>query len=315
LLSSWLQKFISVPILSLAKTAKAVSREKDYSIRAPKETEGELGELVNAFNEMLGQIEARDSELQTRTDELLKANRTKDEFLATLSHELRTPLNSILGWAILMQGGRLTTERETTALRSIERNARLQARLIEDLLDVSRIISGKFTLDINNIPLLPIVDGAVEIIRPIAESKQIRIVTEWTEESLNVAGDGPRLQQAVWNLLSNAVKFTNTGGSIQVRVQRVQDRARILVSDNGVGIERDFLPHVFERFRQADGSSTRAYGGLGLGLAIVRHIVVMHGGIVRAESKGKYRGATFTIDLPLAAAEPGSVFSGVRRKA
>jgi signal transduction histidine kinase len=198
-----------------------------------------------------------------------------------------------------MQGGRLSHEREKTALQSIERNARLQSRLIEDLLDVSRIISGKFTLDSSEVTLQPIVEGAIEIIRPIAESKQIDIRGNWAGEALHVSGDAPRLQQAIWNLLSNAVKFSGNGAIVEVRLEKSRDHARISVVDKGVGIEPDFLPHVFERFRQADGSSTRAYGGLGLGLAIVRHIVEMHGGSVRAESKGKGRGATFTIELPL----------------
>jgi signal transduction histidine kinase len=298
-LSSWLEKFISVPILSLAKTANAVSNERDYAIRAVKETDDELGQLVDAFNDMLIQIEARDSELQHRASELVRANRTKDEFLATLSHELRTPLNSILGWSILMQGGKLSTDREKTALQSIERNARLQSRLIEDLLDVSRIITGKFTLDSSDIALKPVLEGAVEIIRPIAESKQIHIQYTWPDEPVYVSGDAPRLQQAVWNLLSNAVKFSNEDGSIELRLEKTEGYARISVIDAGIGIEPDFLPHVFERFRQADGSSTRAYGGLGLGLAIVRHIVEMHGGIVRAESAGKGRGATFMVELPI----------------
>jgi signal transduction histidine kinase len=298
-LSSWLEQFISVPILSLARTANAVSQKKDYSIRAVNETKDELGQLVDAFNDMLVQIEARDSELQQRATELVRANRTKDEFLATLSHELRTPLNSILGWSILMQGGRLTAEREKTALQSIERNARLQSRLIEDLLDVSRIITGKFTLDSSEVVLRPIVEGAIEIIRPIAESKQIQIQCNCMHDPVYVAGDAPRLQQAIWNLLSNAVKFSSNGGSVDVLLDKTDTHARVSVTDTGIGIDPDFLPHVFERFTQADGSSTRAYGGLGLGLAIVRHIVEMHGGVVRADSKGKGRGATFTIELPL----------------
>jgi len=298
-LSSWLERFISVPILTLAKTANAVTNEKDYSIRAVKDTGDELGQLVDAFNDMLVQIEARDSELQHRAAELVKANRTKDEFLATLSHELRTPLNSILGWSILMQGGSLSADREKTALQSIERNARLQSRLIEDLLDVSRIISGKFTLDSTDVALTPVVEGAIEIIRPIAESKQIHIRFAAPHEPVYVAGDAPRLQQAVWNLLSNAVKFSVSGGVIELAFDKTDSHARIAVTDSGIGIDPEFLPHVFERFRQADGSSTRSYGGLGLGLAIVRHIVEMHGGLVRANSNGKGRGSTFTIEIPL----------------
>lgn len=171
--------------------------------------------------------------------------------------------------------------------------------MIEDLLDVSRIISGKFTLDSSEVPLQPIVEGAIEIIRPIAESKQIEIQGKWAGDALYVSADAPRLQQAIWNLLSNAVKFSGSGAIVEVRLEKSKDHARICVMDRGVGIEPDFLPHVFERFRQADGSSTRAYGGLGLGLAIVRHIVEMHGGSVRAESKGKGHGATFALELPL----------------
>ena len=266
MLSSRLHRFISLPVLSLARAAKAVSDRKDYSIRAVKHSQDELGSLADAFNEMLAQIEARDSELRQRTGELLKANRAKDEFLATLSHELRTPLNSILGWSILVQEGRLSDERERTAFQAIERNARLQSRLIEDLLDVSRIISGKFTLDLSEIALKPIVEGAIEVTRPIAETKHIRIQAYWHPEALHVFGDGARLQQAIWNLLSNAVKFTGENGSIEVRLEKSEDRARISVSDNGIGIAEEFLPYVFDRFRQADASSTRAFGGLGLGL-------------------------------------------------
>ena len=299
LLSARLHKFVSEPLLSLANTAHEVSRQKDYSIRATKQNEDELGELVDAFNEMLVQIQERENDLQERTAELVQASRMKDEFLATLSHELRTPLNSILGWAVLVREGKLPDEREKAALESIERNARMQARLIEDLLDVSRIVSGKFTLDPSLVGLSQIIESAIEVVRPTAEAKHIRIEFKKPSETVRVTGDGARLQQVVWNLLSNAVKFTGERGSVIVRLEKSEQHAHISVSDNGVGIAPEFLPYVFDRFRQADGSSTRKHGGLGLGLAIVRHIVEMHGGSVHVESRGKGQGTTFTIELPL----------------
>ncbi len=299
ILSYRLQKFISEPILSLARTTNVVSRRQDYSVRAVKQGEDELGKLVDSFNEMLAQIERRDSELEHRAAELLQANRMKDEFLATLSHELRTPLNSILGWAVLLQGGRMPRERERAAVGAIERNARVQARVIEDLLDVSRIVSGKFTLDSSEVGLRAIIETAIEVVRPAAETKQIHLQFQDVPTAVWVRGDAPRLQQAVWNLLSKAVKYTSVGGTVEVRLVQTERHARISVSDNGIGIEAEFLPFVFDRFRQADSSSTRAQGGLGLGLAIVRHIVEMHGGAVSVESRGSDQGATFTIDLPL----------------
>src|SRR5215510_13105323 len=215
-LSYRMHKFVSEPILNLANTANDVSRLKDYSIRAVKETEDELGVLVEAFNEMLVQIQKRENDLEERTAELLQASRMKDEFLATLSHELRTPLNSILGWAVLVREGKLPDEREKTALEAIERNARMQARLIEDLLDVSRIISGKFTLDSSLVGLSQIIDTAIEVVRPTAESKHIRIQFKKPAEAVRDTGDAARLQQVVWNLLSNAVKFTGERGAVIV---------------------------------------------------------------------------------------------------
>lgn len=298
-LSSRLHKFVSQPILNLANTAKEVSRQKDYSIRAGKQSEDELGMLVDAFNEMLAQIQSGESELQERTDDLIRANRVKDEFLATLSHELRTPLNSILGWSVLVQQGQLPLERQKSALEAIERNARMQARLIEDLLDVSRIISGKFTVDALVIGLRQIIENAIEVVRPAADAKQIRIDFEKPADPVRVTGDAGRLQQAIWNLLSNAVKFTGDHGIVTVRLEKTDHHARISVADNGAGISPEFLPHVFERFRQADGSSTRKHGGLGLGLAIVRHIVEMHGGSAQVQSFGTGQGTTFTLELPL----------------
>jgi len=302
-LSARLQKVISEPILDLTRTANDVSRRKDYSIRAVKQNEDELGVLVDAFNDMLAQIQTRDVELRDRTTDLARANRMKDEFLATLSHELRTPLTSILAWAVLLRSG-LAADRRSAALEAIERNARLQARLIEDLLDVSRIISGKFTMDSSDVGLKPIIESAVDVVRPAAEAKRIRVRLHTDDAATaRVLGDAARLQQAVWNLLSNAVKFTREHGSVVVRLETINGHARVSVADDGVGIAPEFLPFVFDRFRQADGSSARLHGGLGLGLAIVRHIVEMHGGSVNVESEGKGRGTTFTIELPLIASE------------
>jgi signal transduction histidine kinase len=279
-----------------------VSRRKDYSLRAVKQTEDELGVLVDSFNDMLAQIQTRESELRDRTSDLSRANRMKDEFLATLSHELRTPLTSILAWAVMLRTG-LSAERRGAALEAIERNARLQARLIEDLLDVSRIISGKFTMDSSEVPLRQIIEGAVDVVRPAAEAKRVRVHFHADRDAAHVMGDAARLQQAVWNLLSNAVKFTGEHGTVHVRLERGERHARVSVTDDGIGIPPEFLPYVFDRFRQADGSSARTHGGLGLGLAIVRHIVEMHGGSVNVESEGKGLGTTFTIELPLVASE------------
>jgi len=229
------------------------------------------------------------------------ANRTKDEFLATLSHELRSPLNAILTWVTLLRTANLDEDRRQRALEGIERNTRLQTNLIEDLLDVSRIISGKMVLDVRLVDLASVVEHALETVRPAADAKAIRVETTVDATLGPVAGDAGRLQQVVWNLLSNAVKFTGKGGRVEVRVEGVASIAQIRISDTGRGIDPGFLPHIFERFRQADASSTRSEGGLGLGLAIVRHLVEMHGGTVEASSRGLGTGTTFTIRLPLPA--------------
>jgi PAS domain S-box-containing protein len=230
------------------------------------------------------------------------ANRMKDEFLATISHELRTPLTSILGWARMLTGGALTTPQARHALDVIAQSAQSQNRLIEDILDTSRIITGRFKLDAQPVMIERAFQAAVDVIRPSAEAKGI-VLNEIVDTPDGVVfGDANRLQQAIWNLLSNAVKFTSEGGSIEARMGRAEDQVEITVTDTGIGIEPRFLPHVFDRFRQADASSTREYGGLGIGLAIVRHIVEMHGGGVSASSPGKGQGATFRIRLPLISA-------------
>jgi signal transduction histidine kinase/ActR/RegA family two-component response regulator len=228
------------------------------------------------------------------------ANRLKDEFLSTLSHELRTPLTSIIGWTNLMRAGQVRGEVQAQALETIERNAKIQSRLIDDLLDLSRIISGKLLLEAREVGLDTVVSNSIEVVRPAANAKGIRLTYECEPGGKTVAGDPARLQQVAWNLLSNAVKFTPEGGGVSVRLAREGARVKLSVSDTGRGIAPEFLPHVFDRFRQADSATTRAHGGLGLGLAIVRHLVELHGGTVHAESAGEDRGSTFSVTFPLA---------------
>jgi signal transduction histidine kinase/ActR/RegA family two-component response regulator len=230
-----------------------------------------------------------------------QANRLKDEFLATLSHELRSPLNAMLGWLTLLRTRKFDEAARTRALETIERNARSQAQLVEDILDVSRIIRGQLRLNVRSVELVPVIESAIDTVRPAAEAKNIRLQKVLDPAAGPVSGDSGRLQQIVWNLLTNAVKFTPKGGRVQIRLERINSHIEITVADSGKGISADFLPYVFERFRQADSSSTRSYGGLGLGLAIVRHLVELHGGTVHADSPGEGLGATFTIKLPLMA--------------
>jgi PAS domain S-box-containing protein len=243
--------------------------------------------------------------LTLRAEELEQANRIKDEFLATLSHELRTPLTAMLGWSRMLRSGQLDEAGRARAVQVIERNAEAQSKLIEDLLDVSRIITGKLRMEVQPVVLAPVVETAVNGLRPAAEAKRLRLDSSLDPAAGPVMGDPARLQQVVTNLLSNAIKFTPEGGRVEVRLERSGERARLVVSDTGVGIRPEALPHVFERFHQADSSNTRAHGGLGLGLAIVRHLVESQGGSVSAESEGEGLGAVFTVDLPLAAA-PGA---------
>ncbi|WP_292742682.1 hybrid sensor histidine kinase/response regulator [Nostoc sp. NMS4] len=227
------------------------------------------------------------------------ANRIKDEFLAVLSHELRTPLNAILGWSKLLQTRRLDQKKTSEALATIERNATLQVQLIEDLLDISRILQGKLTLNITKINLKSTVLSALETMQLAAETKLIEVNTVFEPGVGQIMGDSTRLQQVVWNLLSNAIKFTPRGGKVEVRLQEADGYTQIIVSDTGKGISADFLPFVFDYFRQADSTSTRNFGGLGLGLAIVRNIIEMHGGTVQADSLGDGKGAIFSVNLPL----------------
>ncbi|MEA5622904.1 PAS domain S-box protein [Nostoc sp. UHCC 0251] len=238
---------------------------------------------------------------QTARAQAEAANRMKDEFLATLSHELRTPLNAILGWTQLLRSRKFDQTTTGRALETIERNTRSLAQLIEDVLDVSRIIKGTLHLNIHRVKLVPLVEAAIDTVYPAAQAKEISINCKFDPELGIVVGDANRLQQIVWNLLSNAVKFTPKGGRVDVQLERIESHVQIRVSDTGIGIPAEFLSHVFERFRQEDSSITRSHGGLGLGLAIVRHLVELHGGTVSAESPGIGQGATFIVNLPMKA--------------
>ncbi|HJP94037.1 MAG TPA: ATP-binding protein [Pyrinomonadaceae bacterium] len=269
----------------------------------------ERGKLVSVLSLVLD-VTARQSAEEERAAALSReraarrhaeeADRLKDEFLATLSHELRTPLTSILGWASMIRSGEIEGPAVARAVETIERNARAQARLIDDLLDVSRIITGNLRLDLHPLNLAPIVNGALDALRPTADVKGIRLQTQFASQECLVKGDPNRLRQVIWNLLSNAIKFTQRGGSVNIDLGCFDSTARLKVSDTGEGISAEFLPYVFDRFRQAEASISRKQGGLGLGLAVVRHLVELHGGTITAESEGLGRGSVFTVDLPLA---------------
>jgi PAS domain S-box-containing protein len=279
-------------------------------IREPDE---ELLKLVKGIGGQIGQFTRRKLAEEERAElfkreravraDAEKANRLKDEFLATLSHELRTPLNAVIGWSRMLSSGRLDRDSSKHALEVIERNAWAQKQIIEDILDVSRVITGKLQLNLSPVDLVGVVDAALDAVRPAMEAKEIQIETLIDASLRMVSGDPDRLQQVVWNILSNAAKFTPNGGKIEISVNQTNTHVHIQVKDSGPGIEPAFLPHVFERFRQADGSTTRMHGGLGLGLAIVRHLVELHGGTIAVENREDGQGAIFTIRLPLPSGE------------
>ncbi|MDQ4120946.1 MAG: PAS domain S-box protein [Acidobacteriota bacterium] len=279
----WVSNSVAPVVGAFGKTESLVCVTIDISNR--KRAEEERERLLQ-------------SEQQAR-EEAQRANRLKDEFLATVSHELRTPLNSILGWSQMLQNNNLDEAASKRALATIERNARAQNQLIEDILDVSRIITGKLRLNIQSVDLQSVIMAAVDAVRPGADAKNIRLQTLLDPEVAPISGDPDRLQQIFWNLLSNAIKFTPREGRVQVRLERGNSHIKIVVSDSGSGIEPEFLPFVFERFRQSDASTTRRHGGLGLGLAIVRQLVELHGGTVSVESDGEGKGTTFVVSLPL----------------
>jgi PAS domain S-box-containing protein len=285
------QSYMVVPLIARVGTIGAVtvsSRQKNRYDNADLE-------LAQLFARRVA-LALENAQLHTAA---IEANRAKDEFLATVSHELRTPMTATLGWVRMLTLGSLDDETTQLAMDSIDRSTQAQARLIEDILDVSSIISGKFRLDITPVDLRTVIVNGIETLRPAATAKQISIDVDLEDVPL-VQGDGNRLQQVVWNLLSNAIKFVPRGGHITVALKRIENAARIVVSDDGPGIEPAFLPHVFERFRQADSGIARAHGGLGLGLAIVRHLAELHGGSASVESDGHGHGASFTVEIPLA---------------
>ena len=267
--------------------------------------------LVGRWKNAEEALRAQADRLSALNVEAERANRLKDEFLATLSHELRTPLNAILGWAFMLDRGQLDPERQRTAVGTIVRNAEAQKRLIEDVLDLSRIVSGKMRIEMAPVELAAVVAAAIEMVRPAAHAKEIDLVFDLAPGAL-ILGDADRLQQIAWNLLSNAVKFTPKHGRVAVRVEPENSYVTLTVSDSGIGIEADFVPHLFERFRQADGSSARQHGGLGLGLALVRHLTELHGGTVGARSAGRDQGTTVAVTFPVRAVSAAREAGGPR---
>jgi len=305
-----LRALSSVTIVGLANHTILIAKDGtewpiDDTAAPIRSQEGEVLGVVLVFRDiserkrMESERERLLSSAQAAQKEAEQANRLKDEFLATASHELRTPLTAVVGWSRMLRTGKLDAENSARALEAIERNATLQTKLIDDLLDVSRIITGKLILDRRAIEMAHVLSDAVNTVRPAADAKHITIVTSFDAETGPVLGDANRLQQVVWNLLSNAVKFTPKNGRIEVGLQRVNSQAEISVRDSGEGISSEFLPYVFDRFRQGDGKTTRLHSGLGLGLAIVRQLVELHGGTVNAHSDGPGRGATFEMRLPV----------------
>jgi signal transduction histidine kinase len=294
---------MSATFVSQADTARALEGGADACLTEPIEPPVLVATVrallrARAAEDALRDALAREQAARGAAE---AANRTKDEFLATLSHELRSPLNAILTWTSLLRSGQLDGGRTARALEAIDRNTRLQVKLVDDLLDVSRIISGKMRLEVSLVELPAIVEAALETLRAAADAKAIAITVTADPTVGPVSGDPGRLQQVIWNLVSNALKFTPKGGRVAIRVESLDSVAQIRVTDSGKGIEPAFLPHIFERFQQADATSTRTEGGLGLGLAIVRHLVELHGGTVDAHSEGLGTGTTFTVRLPVPA--------------
>jgi signal transduction histidine kinase/CheY-like chemotaxis protein len=284
--------------LSTGKNAPMI----DTSITDVAHVGHALVEAGRLIRERGASLERQVEELRAAREAAEAGNRAKDEFLAVLSHELRTPLNAVYGWARMLCTGQVSAEKSRQALDAIVRNADAQVQMIDDLLDVSRVTAGKMRLDVRSVQLKAVVEGALDAVRPAAEAKSIRLQPVLDPRAGPITGDPARLQQVVWNLLINAVKFTEKGGRIQVHVQRINSHIEIVVSDTGRGIDPELLPFIFDRFRQADSSTTRTHGGLGLGLALVKHLVELHGGTVVAQSGGDGKGATFIVNLPVAIA-------------
>lgn len=294
-LSQFAQHSLAEPFAGVCATHTQVVPAESYS--ALTETDDQIRQIVY-LQQKASALEELLLREQRARDEAETANRMKDDFLATVSHELRTPLNAIIGWSHMLRTGRLDAQSSARAIESIERNAKSQAQLVEDILDVSRMITGKLNLEMGLVDAAFVINAAIDSVQLAADSRQISFEVTFESSARRVLGDANRLQQVVWNLLSNAIKFTPPGGRVAIKLERVESNIQIKVSDTGQGIRRDFLPYVFDRFSQLDGSNTRRYGGLGLGLAIVRHLVELHGGTVAVESDGDGCGATFTIRLP-----------------
>jgi signal transduction histidine kinase len=306
--------------VELYQKREALKRQTRALLRAQDELEERVRartrELATANDSLRAEVEERKrieaerllllEREQAARAEAEAVNRMKDEFLATLSHELRTPLNAILGWSHLLSSGRADGAMAQRALTVIRNNAMAQSQLIEDLLDVSRIIGGKLRLNIGRVNLREVIEAVLDSVAPAAEAKAITIVRE-IDDVAPITGDADRLQQVVWNLLSNAVKFTDRDGRVTVRLRKDGDEVIVVVEDTGIGIKPDFLPFVFDRFSQADATATRHHGGLGLGMAIVRYLVELHGGTVHAASEGEHKGATFTLQLPTRVEVPAAV--------
>jgi signal transduction histidine kinase/CheY-like chemotaxis protein len=313
------QRTVSRPIVQLADAAREIGAQQRFDVPRIETGPDELGELVRAFTGMVTGLRGAREDLQRSNDALRQeveerrrvereregllvrereASRLKDEFLAAVSHELRTPLNAIVGWVQILSSTSPTAQTTTKAISSIVRNAHAQTRVIEDLIDVSRIATGKLTLRVEDTDLRRPVEGAADVLRPAAHAKRLEFAIRVPDQPCMVQGDPDRLQQVIWNLLSNAVKFTPEGGRVAVTLNETPDAYEIQVSDTGIGVPTHFLAHVFDRFRQADGSLTREHGGLGLGLAIVKELTELHGGTATVVSPGHGKGATFTVTLP-----------------
>jgi signal transduction histidine kinase len=295
------ESFTTLPSGDSQARAIAVLQHKAQRLQGEIEERQRAEENLRVANEQLesqvaalGELVSREQSARTDAE---TANRMKDEFLANVSHELRTPLNAIIGWTHMLRRGKLDEETESRALETIERNAKSQAQLVEDILDVSRMISGKLRLQKAPVNIASVINAAVSSVQLAANSKNIQVEINLDPAPLFVRGDANRLQQVVWNLLSNAIKFTDDGGRVDVSVERHNSQLTIRVADTGQGIAKEFLPYVFERFRQADGASTRRHNGLGLGLALVKHLVELHGGTVSVTSEGEGRGSIFTVQL------------------
>jgi signal transduction histidine kinase/ActR/RegA family two-component response regulator len=307
--SSYAFTFLLIPLIPIALDAPSPAQLAITN----QELEDSRNRIQSINVELEQRVQKRTAQLEASNrakDEVLireqviresaeAANRAKDEFLSVLSHELRTPLNAILGWSQMLRKQHLSQDRAMRALETIERNARSQAKIIEDILDISRIITGKLRLQVSPVNLVTVIEAAIESVRLAAEAKSIRIQSVLDSSKNPISGDADRLQQVIWNLLSNAIKFTPKGGQLQIRLELVNSHVEITVSDTGQGISPDFLPYVFDRFRQHDSTTTRSYGGLGLGLAIARQLVELHGGTISVASPGIGQGTTFIIKLPV----------------